>query len=59
MSTSIRICSARWIFLAKRAGLSERISFREESDEASPFRAERVDVALSFTVMEEGNADQR
>jgi hypothetical protein len=35
------------------------MSFREESDEASPFRAERVDVALSVTVMEEGNADQR
>jgi SAM-dependent methyltransferase len=44
--------------LAKRAGLAERMSFREGSAEAIPLAAENVDVALSFTVMEEGNADR-
>jgi SAM-dependent methyltransferase len=44
--------------LAKRAGLAERMTFQEGSAEAIPLAAESVDVALSFTVMEEGNADQ-
>jgi len=44
--------------LAKRAGLAERMSFREGSAEAIPLDAESVDVALSFTVMEEGDADR-
>jgi ubiquinone/menaquinone biosynthesis C-methylase UbiE len=44
--------------LAKRAGLAERMTFREGSAEAIPLDAESVDVALSFTVMEEGDADR-
>jgi SAM-dependent methyltransferase len=44
--------------LAKRAGLAERMSFREGSAEAIPLAAESVDVALSLTVMEEGDADR-
>jgi ubiquinone/menaquinone biosynthesis C-methylase UbiE len=44
--------------LAQRAGLAERMSFREGSAEAIPLAAESVDVALSFTVMEEGDADR-
>ena len=44
--------------LAKHVGLAERMSFREGSAEAIPLAAESVDVALSFTVMEEGNADR-
>ena len=42
--------------LAQRAGLAERMSFREGSAEAIPLADESVDVALSFTVMEEGDA---
>jgi ubiquinone/menaquinone biosynthesis C-methylase UbiE len=44
--------------LAKRAGLAERMSFQEGSAEAIPLAAGSVDVALSFTVMEEGDADR-
>jgi SAM-dependent methyltransferase len=44
--------------LATRAGLAERMSFQEGSAEAIPLAADSVDVALSFTVMEEGDADQ-
>ncbi len=44
--------------LAKRAGLAERMSFREGSAEAIPLAADSVDVALSFTVMEEGDANR-
>ena len=44
--------------LAKREGLSEMIDFREGSAEALPLAGNTVDVALSFTVMEEGNADR-
>jgi SAM-dependent methyltransferase len=44
--------------LAQRAGLAERMSFREGSAEAIPLADESVDVALSFTVMEEGDADR-
>jgi ubiquinone/menaquinone biosynthesis C-methylase UbiE len=44
--------------LAKRAVLAGRMSFQEGSAEAIPLAAESVDVALSFTVMEEGDADR-
>jgi ubiquinone/menaquinone biosynthesis C-methylase UbiE len=44
--------------LATRAGLAERMSFQEGSAEAIPLAADSVDVALSFTVMEEGDADR-
>jgi ubiquinone/menaquinone biosynthesis C-methylase UbiE len=44
--------------LATRAGLAELMSFREGSAEAIPLADESVDVALSFTVMEEGDADR-
>jgi SAM-dependent methyltransferase len=44
--------------LAKRAGLAERMTFQEGSAEAIPLAANSVDVALSFTVMEEGDADR-
>jgi SAM-dependent methyltransferase len=44
--------------LAKRAGLVERMTFQEGSAEAIPLAADSVDVALSFTVMEEGDADR-
>jgi SAM-dependent methyltransferase len=44
--------------LAKRAGLANRISFQEGHAEAIPLTDGSVDVALSFTVMEEGDADR-
>ncbi|HML09488.1 MAG TPA: methyltransferase domain-containing protein [Stellaceae bacterium] len=44
--------------LADQAGLAELISFREGSAEAIPLAANRVDVALSFTVLEEGDAER-
>jgi len=44
--------------LARRAGLAERMSFREGSADAIPLADESVDVALSLTVMEEGDADR-
>jgi len=44
--------------LARQAGLAEQMSFQEGSAEAIPLDADSVDVALSFTVMEEGDADQ-
>ena len=44
--------------LAKQAGLAERVTFQEGSAEAIPLAADSVDVALSFTVMEEGDADR-
>jgi len=44
--------------LAKRSGLAERMTFQEGSAEAIPLAADSVDVALSFTVMEEGDADR-
>jgi len=44
--------------LAKQAGLAEQMSFQEESAEALPLDADSVDVALSFTVMEEGDANR-
>jgi ubiquinone/menaquinone biosynthesis C-methylase UbiE len=44
--------------LARRAGFAEPMSFRQGSAEAIPLDAESIDVALSFTVMEEGDADR-
>jgi hypothetical protein len=44
--------------LAKQAGFSNEISFKEGHAEAIPLPDSSVDVALSFTVMEEGDADQ-
>ena len=44
--------------LAMQEGLANIIAFREGDAEALPFPDNYVDVALSFTVLEEGNADQ-
>jgi ubiquinone/menaquinone biosynthesis C-methylase UbiE len=44
--------------LATREKLAEHISFQEGSAEALPLADNSIDVALSFTVMEEGNADR-
>ena len=44
--------------LAKQAGFADRISFQEGHAEAIPLADGSVDVALSFTVMEEGDADR-
>jgi SAM-dependent methyltransferase len=44
--------------LARRAGLAERIEFREGSGEALPLADNSVDVALSSTVAEEGDAER-
>jgi SAM-dependent methyltransferase len=44
--------------LTKQAGLANRISFQEGHAEAIPLADDSVDVALSFTVMEEGDADR-
>jgi SAM-dependent methyltransferase len=43
--------------LAMQEGLADIISFQEGDAEALPFPDNHVDVALSFTVLEEGNAD--
>jgi SAM-dependent methyltransferase len=44
--------------LAKQAGLANRIIFQEGHAEAIPLADDSVDVALSFTVMEEGDAER-
>jgi hypothetical protein len=44
--------------LAKQAGFADRISFQEGRAEAIPLADGSVDVALSFMVMEEGDADR-
>jgi ubiquinone/menaquinone biosynthesis C-methylase UbiE len=44
--------------LALHHGLAEQISFREGSAEAIPLADNSVDIALSLTVMEEGDADK-
>jgi SAM-dependent methyltransferase len=44
--------------LAKREGLADWIDFKEGSAEALPLPTNSVDVALSCTVMEEGDADR-
>ena len=43
--------------LAMQEGLANIIAFQEGNAEALPFPDNHVDVALSFTVLEEGNAD--
>ena len=42
--------------LAQREGLAEQMTFQEGSAEAIPLATDSVDVALSITVMEEGDA---
>ena len=44
--------------LTKREGLADMVTFQEGSAEALPLAANSVDVALSCTVMEEGDADR-
>jgi SAM-dependent methyltransferase len=44
--------------LAAQEGLADVITFHEGNAEALPFPDSHVDVALSFTVLEEGNADR-
>ena len=44
--------------LADQAGFTGRMEFREGSAEAIPLADDSVDVALSFTVLEEGDADR-
>jgi SAM-dependent methyltransferase len=44
--------------LAKQAGFADRVSFQKGHAEAIPLADSSVDVALSFTVMEEGDADR-
>jgi ubiquinone/menaquinone biosynthesis C-methylase UbiE len=44
--------------LAKEAGFADQITFKEGSAEVIPLLDSSVDVALSFTVMEEGDADR-
>jgi SAM-dependent methyltransferase len=44
--------------LAMQEGLANIIAFQEGNAEALPFPDKHVDVALSFTVLEEGNADR-
>jgi SAM-dependent methyltransferase len=44
--------------LAKQEGLDRWITFQEGNAEALPLAANSVDVALSCTVLEEGNADR-
>lgn len=44
--------------LTAQEGLPEVIAFQEGNAEALPFPDNHVDVALSFTVLEEGNADR-
>ena len=44
--------------LATQEGLADIITFQEGDAEALPFPNEHVYVALSFTVLEEGNADR-
>ena len=44
--------------LATQEGLADVIAFQEGDAEALPFPDNHVDVAVSFTVLEEGNADR-
>jgi ubiquinone/menaquinone biosynthesis C-methylase UbiE len=44
--------------LAKQAGLADTMTFQQGHAEAIPLAGSSVDVALSFTVMEEGDADR-
>jgi SAM-dependent methyltransferase len=44
--------------LARKEGVEDVITFHGGDAEALPFRENQVDVAFSFTVFEEGNADR-
>jgi ubiquinone/menaquinone biosynthesis C-methylase UbiE len=44
--------------LAMQEGLADVITFQEGDAEALPFSDNHVDVAVAFTVLEEGNADR-
>jgi SAM-dependent methyltransferase len=44
--------------LARKEGVEDVITFHSGDAEALPFRENQVDVAFSFTVFEEGNADR-
>ena len=44
--------------LARKEGVEDVITFQDGDAEALPFRENQVDVAFSFTVLEEGNADR-
>jgi len=44
--------------LAAQEGLADRVTFQEGSAEALPLADASVDIALSLTVMEEGDADR-
>ena len=44
--------------LARKEGVGDIIAFHNGDAEALPFRENHVDVAFSFTVLEEGNADR-
>ena len=44
--------------LARQEGLADNITFQEGNAEALPFPDNHIDVAVSFTVLEEGNADR-
>ena len=44
--------------LARKEGVEDVITFQNGDAEALPFRENQVDVAFSFTVLEEGNADR-
>lgn len=44
--------------LAKKEGVEGAIEFREGNGETLPFAANQFDVTLSFTVLEEGDADR-
>ena len=44
--------------LALQEGVADIVAFQEGDAEALPFPDDHVDVALSFTVLEEGNADR-
>ena len=57
-STSIDIFSARPQLSPCRRVSQTSSRFRKETPEALPFPDNHVDVALSFTVLEEGNADR-
>jgi ubiquinone/menaquinone biosynthesis C-methylase UbiE len=44
--------------LAKKENVAGALEFREGNGEALPFAADQFDVTLSFTVLEEGDADR-
>ena len=52
------LSSSRATALAMQQGLADVVGFHEGNAEELPFPDNHVDVALSFTVLEEGNADR-